>query len=91
MGQFHDEVIGIGFLDSFLYLIHGDVFSAIANVFGNRGGKQHGFLTHHPNDFPQIPHIDGPDVLSVDTDLEQNVWFSHFRITVRMMGSVNWC
>lgn len=81
MGQFHDEVIGIGFLDSFLYLIHGDVFSAIANVFGNRGGKQHGFLTHHPNDFPQIPHIDGPDVLSVDTDLEQNVWFSHFRIT----------
>lgn len=81
MGQFHDEVIGIGFLDSFLNLIHGDIFSAIANVLGDRGGKQHRFLTHHTNDLPQIPHIDGSDVLSVDTDLEQSMWCSHFGIT----------
>ena len=81
MGQFHDEVIGIGFLDCSLYLIHGDVLSAIANVFSDRGGKQHRFLTHHADDFPQVPHIDGPDVLAVDTDLKRSVWLSHFRTT----------
>lgn len=70
MRQLHDKVISVGFLDSSLNLIHGDIFTAIANVFSNRGGKQHWFLTHHPDDFPQIPHIYGPNVLSVDTDLQ---------------------
>lgn len=68
--QFHDKVIGVGFLHSFLNLIHGDIFTAIANVLGYRGGKQHRLLTHHPDNLPQISYIDGPDILSVDTDLK---------------------
>lgn len=71
--QFHDKVIGVGFLHSFLNLFHGDIFPAIANVLSYRGGKEHGLLAHHADNFPQIPYVDRPDILSINTDLKEKI------------------
>lgn len=70
MRQFHDEVVGIGFLDSSFNVLHGDILTAVADVFCYGGGKQHRLLTHHASDFPQVSDVHGSDVLSIDADLK---------------------
>ncbi|KAK7834869.1 hypothetical protein U0070_022840 [Myodes glareolus] len=65
----HTQALGRRWL-SFLYLLHGYIATAIANVLSDRGSKQYRLLTHHPDDFPQVPHIEVPDVLPVNANLE---------------------
>lgn len=67
--QVHDEVVGVGLLCGGDNIFHGDTRSAIANILGNGGGKQHRFLLHDADQRTQPLDVQPSDVVTVQGHL----------------------
>ena len=68
--QVHDEVVGIGFLGCSDYIFHCCIFSAIANVLCNGGGKQNRLLLHYPNLSSEPLDVKRANVMAIQGHLE---------------------
>ena len=55
--QLHYKVMCIGFFSCRLYVLHGDSFPAVADVFSDGGGKKDWLLPHHTYLVPQPSNI----------------------------------
>lgn len=67
--EVHDEVICIGLFCGLDYVLRGDTRPAVANVLGNGGGKEHGFLLHNANQRAQPLNVEAPDVMAIQSHL----------------------
>ena len=68
--QVHDEAVGIGFLGSSDYIFHRCIFSAIANIFCNGGGKQNRLLLHYPDLSSKPLNVKRANVMAIQGHLE---------------------
>ena len=68
--QVHDEVVGIGFLGCSNYIFHRCIFSAIANILCNGGGKQNWLLLHYPNLSSEPLDVKRANVVAIQGHLE---------------------
>lgn len=68
--QVHDEVVGIGFLGSSDYVFHRCIFSAIANILCNGGGKQDRLLLHYTNLSSKPLNVKRANVMAIQSHLK---------------------
>ena len=68
-GKLHDEVVSIGILCCFLYLLHRGILLPIADVLSNGGVKEDWLLTHHSNVTAKPLQVQLLDVHSTNQDL----------------------
>lgn len=67
--KIHDKVVSVGHFGSGFDLLLRDVLLAIADVLGDGGGEQNGFLADHPYLLSQPFCVQGLDVPTVQCDL----------------------